>query len=262
MSDYTVVITGVSGQLGTVYAEAFLSCGASVVGLDIGEPQNLSEVESEYEDRFRFLKVDITDKPQIVDACEAILEFFDTPTVLINNAAIDSPPFAPADETGPFEQYPEESWDRVHDVNLKGTFFCCQVFGGEMAAKGRGSIINISSIYGAVSPDQSLYEYRRNRGELFFKPVAYSSSKAAILNLTRYLATYWAHTGLRVNTFTPAGVFNHQDEEFLQKYCERIPIKRMARASEYVGPLLFLASDASSYMTGSNLIVDGGWTAI
>jgi hypothetical protein len=124
-------------------------------------------------------------------AKEFIAGHFGTPTVLINNAAIDSPPSAPPEENGPFEDYPEESWDKVMDVNLKGVYLCCQVFGATMAKAGQGSIINVASIYGVVSPDQSLYEYRRQRGEVFFKPVAYSASKSGILNLTRYLAVYW-----------------------------------------------------------------------
>ena len=150
----------------------------------------------------------------------------------------------------------------VLDVNLKGTFLSCQVFGAEMANRGIGSIINISSIYGLVSPDQSIYQYRRNRGEEFYKPVAYSASKSGVLNLTRYLSSYWAKKNVRVNSLTIAGVFNNQDKDFLNEYTKRIPIGRMAKPSEYNGAVLFLASNASSYMTGSNLILDGGWTSI
>jgi NAD(P)-dependent dehydrogenase (short-subunit alcohol dehydrogenase family) len=131
-----------------------------------------------------------------------------------------------------------------------------------MAESGGGSIINISSIYGVVSPDQSIYDYRRQRGEEFYKPVSYSVSKSAILNLTRYMAVYWAKKNVRVNTLTLAGVFNNQEKAFLDAYGSRIPVGRMAQESEYDGAVLFLASKASSYMTGSNLVVDGGWTAI
>ena len=131
-----------------------------------------------------------------------------------------------------------------------------------MAEAKKGSIINISSIYGFVSPNQNLYEYRRAKGEDFYKPVAYSASKSGIMNLTRYLAVYWAKYNVRVNTLTIAGVFNDQDDEFLESYTSQIPVGKMANENEYDGSVLFLVSEASSYMTGSNLIIDGGWTAI
>ena len=151
--------------------------------------------------------------------------------------------------------------DRVIDVNLKGVFLCCQVAGGAMASAGRGSIINIGSTYGLVSPDQRIYEYRRSDGTPFFKPIAYSASKSGLINLTRYLATYWAERNVRVNMLTLGGVFNNQDAEFLKGYCARVPMGRMAREDEYNGAVVFLISDAAAYMTGSNLVIDGGWTA-
>jgi NAD(P)-dependent dehydrogenase (short-subunit alcohol dehydrogenase family) len=209
-----------------------------------------------------FYCASVTNRAELQSAAQAATERFGTPTVLINNAALDSPPSAPPEENGPFETYPEQSWDDVIDVNLKGVYLCCQVFGAAMALAGRGSIINVSSIYGVVAPDQSLYEYRRRRGETFFKPVAYAASKSGVLNLTRYLAVYWARQGVRVNNLTLAGVFNQQEPEFLEAYCGRIPMGRMAEVEEYSGAMLFLASPASRYMTGSNLVVDGGWTAI
>lgn len=258
-----VLITGVSGQLGQQYARAFLERGACVVGLDLRRSEATHELESTHGERFTFCSADVTDRPSLLRAQAEIAEHgFGVPTVLVNNAAIDSPPSAPPEENGPFETYPESSWDKVIDVNLKGVYLCCQVFGSAMAQAGRGSIINISSIYGVVSPDQSIYEYRRKRGEVFFKPVAYSASKSGILNLTRYLAVYWARQNVRVNSLTIAGVFNKQEQGFLDAYCERIPIGRMASLNEYDGSMLFLASSASAYMTGANLTIDGGWTAI
>ncbi len=145
---------------------------------------------------------------------------------------------------------------------MKGVFLVCKILGSQMAKENKGSIINISSIYGVVSPDQSLYEYRRKRGEIFYKPIAYSASKSALLNLSRYLAVYWAKKNVRVNTLVIAGVYNSQEEDFLNAYCSRMPVGRMANPDEYNGALLFLASESSRYMTGSQLTMDGGWTAI
>ena len=146
-------------------------------------------------------------------------------------------------------------------MNVKGTLLCCQVVGGAMARAGRGSIVNVSSVYGLLSPPQDLYEFRRTLGETFFKPVAYSVSKSAVLNLTRYLATYWAKEGVRVNTLTLGGVENDQPAEFLEAFARALPMGRMLEAREALGAVVFLASDASSYVTGSNVVVDGGWTA-
>ena len=257
-----VLITGISGQLGSEYAEAFLARGARIVGLDLSSSLRSKALAARYPEMYMYVSADVTNKASLQAALLDIEQRFGTPTVLINNAAIDSPPSAPPEENGPFEDYPEESWDKVLDVNLKGVYLSCQVFGAAMAKACRGSIINIASIYGVVSPDQNLYEYRRRRGEIFFKPVAYSASKSGILNLTRYLAVYWAKRGVRVNSLTIAGVFNKQESAFLDAYCGRIPIGRMANADEYNGSVLFLASDASKYMTGTNLVIDGGWTAI
>jgi NAD(P)-dependent dehydrogenase (short-subunit alcohol dehydrogenase family) len=257
-----VVITGVSGQLGAEYAGAYLKNGAFVTGIDVIEGERTQSLVSKYPNNFIFIKTDITNRESVENSNQIVIDKFGVPEILINNAAIDSPPSASSLENGFFEEYPEKSWDKVMDVNVKGTFICCQVFGGQMAKAGKGSIINISSIYGNVSPDQSIYEYRRLKGEVFFKPIAYSVSKAGIINLSRYLAVYWAKSGVRVNTLTIAGVFNHQDPEFLVAYNNRIPVGRMANPSDYIGALIFLSTDASSYMTGSNLVVDGGWTSI
>ena len=263
VSHEIVIITGISGQLGSNYAEAFLERGAVVIGLDKNRSPAIDTFIDKYQKKFSYIDSDITDKKSLNSALLKVNKIHGTPTVLINNAAIDSPPSAPAEENGYFENYPESSWDNVLNVNLKGTFLCCQVFGGEMAKQNKGgSIVNIMSIYGVVSPDQSLYEYRRKKGEIFYKPVAYSASKSGVANLTRYLAVYWAKKGIRVNSLTIAGVFNNQDAEFLDQYCSRIPIGRMAAENEYNGAVMFLASTASSYMTGSNLIIDGGWTSI
>jgi len=246
LEDRVAVVTGGAGQLGREIVRGLEERGARVAVFDLAA------------ERF---KVDVTDRSAIEAATEEVMREWAVPHVLINAAALDSPPDAPANEVGPFESYPEQSFDEVMDVNVKGTFFACQVVGGRMAVEGRGSIVNVSSVYGMLSPVQELYDFRRRGGEVFFKPVAYSVSKSALYNLTRYLATYWARSGVRVNTLTLAGVSNEQPEEFLEAYTARMPIGRMAEAQEVVGPVTFLASDASSYVTGANLVVDGGWSA-
>ncbi len=259
-----VIITGGLGQLGRQFSLTLVDRGAKVAIFDVqaNEQKIVERFGERHEDaNLFFLPIDITRRDSLEAGLKKVIKRWDIPHALINNAALDSPPNAPAEENGPFESYPEESWDAVMKVNVKGVFLCCQVVGGRMAATGRGSIINICSTYGLVSPDQRIYEYRIRRGAPFFKPVAYSASKSALLNLTRYLATYWAAKNVRVNTLTFGGVFNGQDEEFLKGYCARVPLGRMAREDEYNGAIIFLVSDASSYMTGSNLVIDGGWTA-
>ena len=264
LNNKVVVVTGALGQLGNQYSKVLSGYGAKIAALDIF-PENSNKV-NEFLSHIGnksaiYLKTDIVDRSQIESALDKIIKSWDVPSVLINNAALDSPPSAPPEENGPFENYPEASLDKVIDVNLKGVIYACQVFGNAMAQEKRGSIINISSIYGMVSPNQSIYEYRRSKGDVFFKPVAYAVSKSGIYNLTRYLATYWAKDNVRVNTLTLAGVFNNQDPRFLEEYCRHIPIGRMAKEDEYNGAVIFLASDASEYMTGSNMVIDGGWTA-
>lgn len=258
------VVTGGLGQLGRQFVLTLADSGARVAVFDSRVDEDVVAArfgERRHDPALLFCRVDVTDRASLEAGLQQVQETWGTPHILINNAALDSPPNAPAAENGPFETYPESSLDAVLAVNLKGVVLCCQVIGGAMAAAGRGSIINISSIYGLVSPDQRIYAYRAVAGAPFFKPVAYAISKSGLLNLTRYLATYWASRGVRVNTLTFGGVFNHQDEAFLQGYCARVPLGRMAREDEYNGAILFLASEASSYMTGANLVIDGGWTA-
>ena len=247
------VVTGGMGQLGSVYVEGLVERGMRVAVFDTAGG-NLPEGA-------RAFAVDVTERGSIEEATRELERDWGVPHLLVNNAALDSPPDAPAEEVGPFETYPEASFDEVMDVNVKGTLLCCQAVGGAMAHEGRGSIVNVSSVYGLLSPPQDLYEFRRAQGETFFKPVAYSVSKSAILNLTRYLATYWAKEGVRVNTLTLGGVENDQPAEFLEAFASRSPLGRMLDAREALGAVVFLVSDASSYVTGSNVVVDGGWSA-
>ncbi len=248
------IVTGGAGQLGSVFVEGLVARGMRVASFDLASSRSLPDGAREY-------AVDVTDRAALTIAVDDVVGELGVPHLLVNNAGLDSPPDAPDAEVGPFEDVPEDAFDSVMDVNVKGTVLCCQVVGRAMANAGRGSIVSISSVYGMLSPVQDLYEFRRARGETYVKPVAYSVSKGALLNLTRYLATYWAKDGVRVNTLTLAGVWNDQDPEFLDAFAARSPMGRMLDEHEALGALVFLASDASSYVTGSNLVVDGGWSA-
>ena len=262
LNDRVVVVTGAMGQLGREFCLALSRAGARVAALDqLADEKAAQAAFGADAANILPVRADVTRRDSLEAAVRTVEVELGVPHGLVNAAAVDAPPNASAEENGPFESYPESSWDRVMEVNVKGTLLCCQTIGGEMAAAGRGSIVNISSIYGLVSPDQRIYDYRRESGAPFFKPAAYSASKSALLNLTRYMATYWAPNNVRVNTVTFGGVFNGQDDRFLAGYSAKVPLGRMARADEYNGAIVFLLSEASSYMTGSNLVIDGGWTA-
>lgn len=258
------VVTGGLGQLGAELSAALAERGMRVAILDrAAEPRDgVADLRPGLESgAVRALACDVTDRTAVEEALALVEADWGVPHVLVNAAAIDAPPDAPASEVGPFEDVPLESLERVVHVNVTGVVVCCQVIGGAMARAGRGSIVNVGSVYGMLSPDQGLYDFRRTAGESFVKPVAYSVSKSALLNLTRYLATYWGRVGVRVNTLTPHGIENAQPAEFVEAFAARSPLGRLMRAGEAVGAVVFLASDASSYVTGANLVVDGGWSA-
>jgi NAD(P)-dependent dehydrogenase (short-subunit alcohol dehydrogenase family) len=257
LSGKVAIVTGAAGQLGGCYVRTLLEAGAFVAALDVHLESPKSKLKNITSDRLLSIEVDINDKGSLEKGIDTILSRFGGLNILINNAAIDTPPNSDEQDTGPFETYPESSWQIMMDVNLKGTFFACQVIGGHMAKSGGGNIINISSLYGVLSPDQRIYEYKEKP---FFKPAAYSVSKAGVLGLTKYLATYWANHNVRVNALVLGGVFNNQDEAFIDNYITKVPLGRMAREDEYNGAILFLASDASSYMTGANIVIDGGFS--
>jgi 2-deoxy-D-gluconate 3-dehydrogenase len=197
------------------------------------------------------------------------VERFKRLDILVNNAALTvrggSERLSPADYFAPFEEYQRAVWDQALAVNLTGMVLCAQAVGRHMLRQDPpgGVIVNISSTYGVVAPDQRLYDgVKSPYAETSFNtPVSYAVTKTAVLGLTRYLATYWGNKQIRVNALTPHGVFDNHDEAFVRNFAYRSPLGRMARNDEYRGALLFLVSDASSYMTGANLIVDGGWTA-
>ena len=263
------IVTGGLGQIGKNFVQELNSRGAKVAvwGRTVNDERIAKTLgDAALSDpNLRFYSVDITDKAAVngvLDDMEAA--WGGAPDVLVNNAGIDTQPSAPPEVSGPFENFPEEVFREVVSVNLVGTFLVCQAVGARMVAANKGgSIINIGSIYGMVSPIQDIYAYKKElTGVPFIKPVAYSAAKSGVYNLTRYLATYWGKQGIRVNTLTPAGVWRDtQDATFQANFCARMPMGRMSRENEYNGALIFLASEASSFMTGSNLVIDGGWTA-
>jgi NAD(P)-dependent dehydrogenase (short-subunit alcohol dehydrogenase family) len=257
------VVTGALGKLGPIWIEAVLVGGASVCALDLagtGISEAFSRLQSQFgEDRLRLFRTDVRDRESLESACEKCIAAFGVPTILINNAGIDRPP-GNADQGHRLTEIPFKENREIFEVNTLGLFQVTQVFGSRMVAAGRGSIINIGSLYASVSPDDRFYDHIPGDPP-FLKPPAYGASKAAVVNLTRYLATLWAPHGVRVNALSPGGVLGGQDEEFKRKFCNRVPMGRMAEAEDLHGPLLFLASQASAYVTGTELIVDGGFTA-
>jgi NAD(P)-dependent dehydrogenase (short-subunit alcohol dehydrogenase family) len=270
LKDEVIVLTGGYGLIGSVLAKGLAELGAKVAVIEPKLDPAKTEALFQGSDRIAAYAADVTRRDQLERALVGIRGALGAPTGLVANAALDSPPDAPSEENGPFETYPEASWDRVMEVNAKGVFLCAQVFGAAMAEAGRGSIVNVGSIYGVVSPDQTLYDYRRQGGETFYKPVAYAASKSALYNFTRYLAAYWGRKNVRANIVTFAGVFNGQDPRFLEAYARKIPLRRpgqealanMAGPEDCLGAVAFLLSPASSYMTGAELRIDGGFTAI
>lgn len=259
------VVTGAAGLLGREHCRALAGAGAIVVAADLdgaGAAALAERVRAESGGPALGLSLDVSDGARVRAAAERVLAEFGRVDVLVNNAAIDDKVGETAGEAANrFEDYPEAVWDRAFAVNVKGTFLCAQAFGARMAERGSGSIVNVASTYGLVAPDQSLYRDESGR-QAFYKSPAYPATKGAVLSFTRFLAAYWGSAGVRVNTLSPGGVATeHHDPGFVARYSGRTPLGRMAAPGDYRGALVFLASDASRYMTGANLVVDGGWTA-
>jgi NAD(P)-dependent dehydrogenase (short-subunit alcohol dehydrogenase family) len=261
-----VAVTGTSGMLGGSFARALVDAGASVALLDVVavQAEQVDALAARCADGAGVLALacDVRDDASVEAALAAIETELGPVDGLVNAAAIDAVPGAAgAALNGPFETSSSADFAAVLDVNLEGVVRCCRVFGAAMAARGGGAIVNIASTYGIVGPDQRLYEPLREQGVEFYKPAVYTTAKAGIIGLTRYLATYGGEKGVRVNTLSPGGVEAGQDERFIAAYASRTPLGRMAQPDEYDGAVVFLLSDAASYMTGTNLVIDGGFTA-
>jgi NAD(P)-dependent dehydrogenase (short-subunit alcohol dehydrogenase family) len=261
LTNKVAVVTGAMGLIGKQHCIALAEAGANVIACDL-KKEKCVELASGLATGSYGCFMDVTDVHSIREVKEFTLDTYGHIDILVNNAGINDmfENQAVAAELSKFENYPPELWSKSFDVNVKGMFLCSQIFGSVMVQNGRGSIINIASTYGVVAPDQSLYQ-KPDGSQSFYKSPVYSSTKGAVLSFTRYLATYWGKSGVRVNSLSPGGVENSQEEYFIENYSKRTPLGRMAKATDYKGAIIFLASDASSYMTGANLIVDGGWTS-
>ncbi|MGH8509209.1 MAG: SDR family oxidoreductase [Gammaproteobacteria bacterium] len=257
----TAIVTGAAGLLGRCHCRALAEAGAAVVATDLEQSACEGVADRIGQGAFAYA-ADVTDPVSLRRLLDAVIERTGQIDILVNNAAVNDRFENPsvALERSRFENYPLEQWKRSLDVNVTGVFLCSQIIGARMAARGYGSIVNIASTYGLVAPDQSLYRDRHGQ-QRFYKSAVYPTTKGAVLAFTRFLAAYWAPRGVRVNALSPGGVENEQDDDFIAEYSRRTPLGRMAAPEDYMGALVFLASDASVYMTGSNLVVDGGFTA-
>ena len=254
MRDRVALITGGAGHLGGVFARVLAGAGARVVLLDVNGDaldRRRGELDAEGAKDILAIACDLEDARAIDAAFTRVGSELGRLDVLVNNAGGRSPKFM-----SDLEALPLEDWEQILRVNLTAPFLCVKAALPLLRAGGRGSIVNIASIYGLVSPDPRIYE-----GSTIATPPVYSATKGGVLALTRYVAVYHAKDGIRCNALTPGGVFAGHRDDFVQRYSARTPLGRMARAEELGGALLYLASDASSYVTGHNLVVDGGWTA-
>jgi NAD(P)-dependent dehydrogenase (short-subunit alcohol dehydrogenase family) len=265
LAGQVAIVTGGMGRLGSRYTSVLAQAGASVAVFDLPGRTN-PIVDGAVAGRLPVSchQVDVTSRGDVDAAVSQVVERFGAATILINNAGLGSSPADQTLETGRFEGYPESAWDAMLESHLKSALVMSQSFITQFRAAGAasGSIVNVSSTYGLVSPDQSVYDYRRRDGGEYYKPVGYSVAKSGVLNFTRWLAEYCAPFGVRVNTLAPGGVRESgHAPEFVAEYEKRTPLARMATDNDFDGAILFLASRASAYMTGATLVVDGGWTA-
>jgi len=246
-----VVLTGACGLVGRMLAKSFYERDAKLALVDVGAAEP-AELAAAMGDHTIGLTCDVSKADEVTDLISDVLKTFGRVDILINSHQYKPKGFADAKP----ETFPEELWDAILDVNLKGTFLTCRDFGRVMLDQGKGSIINFASTYAVVSSNPDLYE-----GNSLGNPLAYTASKGGVIMLSKYLGAYWAGRGVRVNCVTPHGVWNDHEPAFVERFCAKSPMKRMMTADEVVGAVLFLASDASSYATASNVLIEGGWTA-
>lgn len=245
-------------MLGSEFAGGLASYGANIALVDIEKEKcqnSARELAGEFNIKAKGYCCDITQEDQVNKLAEDLLNDFSSVDILINNAAVQPPGFFAS-----LSDYSLSTWQKVLDVNMTAVFLMVKYISPHMQKRKQGNIINVSSIYGVVAPDQRIYRGAEYRGNQINTPLAYSATKGAIVQMTRHLAAYFAADGIRVNCITPGGVYSGQNKTFLENYSTRVPLGRMAHRHEITGAVIFLASPASSYMTGQNIIVDGGWT--
>ena len=262
LANKVVVVTGGAGLLGQVFCQALVDVGAhvAIVDLDLVSAETAAKkVNKSDAQKVVAFESDITSPESVTQMVANVVKQLGRIDVLVNNAASKGSSLDAFFES--FEDYSLKTWREVMSVNIDGLFLVAQAVGKQMKKQGGGSIIQTSSIYGVVAPDQRIYEGSEFNGRPINTPAVYSASKSAVNGLTSYLSTYWASSKIRVNSLTPGGIASGQNSEFNKKYSNRVPLGRMGEASELVGALIYLASDASSYVTGQNLIVDGGLSA-
>lgn len=262
LKNKTAIVTGGLGILGKAFCAALAGSGANVVVVDIDEKQSLDFAESlhqQFNIKASGIGCDVSSENAVQQMVEKVVDEFGSIDILHNNAATKTADLKKFFQ--PFEEYSLETWHEVMSVNVSGMFLVAKAVGKQMLTQAKGgSIIQTASIYGVSAPDNRIYEGSFYLDCQINTPAVYAVSKAAVIGLTKYLATYWADKGIRVNSITPGGIESGQNQTFVEKYAKRVPMNRMGKREEMVGALLYLASDASSYITGQNIIIDGGLT--